>query len=155
MRTARTRFRRAAATLAILAAAVASSGCLPPSSPLHARIEVRNATTGQPVPHATVRWTGGNVFIPPRDVLGPPISPPATPPGGRTETDAGGDAELTLAGNRPNDLIVRADGYRTLHVVLTAGKQSIGGAATWTAGIVSPGAAGAEATMEVRVLPAQ
>ncbi|MDP7029745.1 MAG: hypothetical protein QF733_05950 [Phycisphaerales bacterium] len=132
-------------------------GCLPPSAPLHARLEVRDAATGRPVPDATVRWTGGNLFIPPREVLGPPISPAATPAGGRAVTDEDGVATLTLAGNRPNDLTVQADGYQPVHVVLKASASTVGGAVIWTEGIAAPSspARPAAPTLQVRVRPAQ
>ncbi len=156
MPTVATRAKRISTGLAAAAMATVA-GCLPPSAPLHACLEVRDTVTGQPIPHATARWTGGNPFIPPREVLGPPISPLANPPGGRTETDASGRARLTLAGSRPNDLLVTADGYRPVHVMLTPGITTIGGAFAWTEGMKPPTSPiqPHQPTMQVRVRPAQ
>lgn len=132
---------------------LALQGCLAGSSPLGARIEVRDSQSGRPVPHAAVRWTGGNVFIPPRDVLGPPISPPATPAGGKAETNDFGAADIVLAGSRPNELTVTAEGYPPLHLTLEAAADSVRGAVSWTDGRRPP-ISDSEAirpTMEVRV----
>ncbi|HCA39023.1 MAG TPA: hypothetical protein DEO92_05030 [Phycisphaerales bacterium] len=128
-------------------------GCLAGSSPLGARIEVRDSQSGRPVPHAVVRWTGGNVFIPPRDVLGPPISPPATPAGGKAETNNSGAADIVLAGSRPNELTVTAEGYPPLHLTLEAAADSVRGAVYWTEGRRPPIGAGeaTKPTLEVRV----
>jgi len=128
-------------------------GCLPGSSPLAARVEVRDARTGEPVPMAEVRTTGGNVFIPPRDVLGPPVSPWANPSGGRRETQADGGAEIVLAGNRPNELTVIAEGFAPLHLTLQAGASSVSGATDWSLGRLPPlnAAASPPQRLEVRV----
>jgi hypothetical protein len=129
-------------------------GCLSGSSPLPAVIEVRDAGTGKPVAQAMVRTTGGNLFVPPRYVLGPPLSPVATPAGGRVSTDDSGAANLVLAGNRPNELTVTANGYWPLHLVLKAGQDHISGATNWTFGRGQP-ANSMQQTLEVRVRPAQ
>jgi len=116
-------------------------------------IEVRDAGTGVAVPDAVVRTTGGNVFIPPRDVLRPPISPPATPSGGRVETDAGGHAAIVLAGNRPNELTVTAPGYAPLHLTLETTAISVRGATVWTEGRPSPfnPSAPPQQTLQIRI----
>jgi hypothetical protein len=132
-------------------------GCLAGSSPLPAVVEVRDAGTGVPVAHAVVRTTGGNVFIPPRDVLGPPLSPPATPAGARAETDAAGRADIVLAGNRPNELTVTASEYAPLHLTLETNSSSVRGANDWTEGRprpFDPNTAPA-ATLQVRVRAAK
>lgn len=140
-------------TLGLMGCVSMLQGCLPPSAPLPARVEVRDASSGRPIPHALVRWTGGNVFIPPRDVLGPPISPPATPPGGRCETDASGTAKVVLAGNRPNELTVSVAGYAPLSLTLETGKSAVSGALDWSQGRMPPvdAASAVEPRLEVRV----
>jgi hypothetical protein len=122
----------------IVGLAAMLQGCLAGSSPLPAMIEVRDAGTGVAVADAVVRTTGGNVFMPPREVLGPPISPPATPSGGRVQTDAAGHAAIVLAGNRPNELTVTAPGYAPLHLTLETTALSVRGAMVWTEGRPSP-----------------
>jgi len=137
--------------------AVLLQGCLAGSSPLPAVIEVRDSATGKPVPQAIVRTTGGNLFIPPRDVLGPPVSPLATPAGGRASTNSEGTANLVLAGNRPNELSVTAVGYLPLRLVLRAGTTRVSGANEWTRGREQPvnSSLPTVPTLEVRVHPAQ
>ncbi|MBT5582419.1 MAG: hypothetical protein HOI89_11060 [Phycisphaerae bacterium] len=137
--------------------AVLLQGCLSGSSPVPAVIEVRDAATGKPVPQAMVRTTGGNLFIPPRDVLGPPVSPKATPAGGRASTNNAGTANLVLAGNRPNELTVTAVGYLPLRLVLKAGSTRVSGATEWTRGREQPVNTSLPIvpTLEVRVHPAQ
>ena len=137
--------------------AVLLQGCLAGSSPLPAVIEVRDSATGKPVPQAIVRTTGGNLFIPPRDVLGPPVSPLATPAGGRASTNSSGIADLVLAGNRPNELSVTAVGYLPLRLVLRTGTTRVSGANEWTRGREQPVNSSllTVPTLEVRVHPAQ
>ncbi len=113
-------------------------GCLAGSSPVPAHLELRDALTGAPVGGAEVRTTGGNIFIPPRDVLGPPISPWANPAGGRFETAGDGGVDIVLAGNRPNELTITADGYAPLHMTLRGRATSIGGVSSWTLGRLPP-----------------
>jgi hypothetical protein len=128
-------------------------GCLAGSSPLGAIVEVRDARTGLPVADAVVRTTGGNVFIPPRDVLAPPTSPWANPAGGRVQTGDDGAVNLLLAGSRPNELTVTAAGYPPLHLTLEAGMTDVHGALEWTEGRRPPITADMSAgpVLEVRV----
>ena len=130
---------------------VVLAGCLAPSQPIPASIYVRDADTGQPVQDAVVRSTGGNVFIPPRDVLGPPVSPPATPAGARGTTGPLGLVKLSLAGNRPNDVEVTAEGYAPLHITLRANQNSISNAGIWMHGLLPPAGAPPSRRLQLKV----
>jgi hypothetical protein len=121
-------------------------GCLAGSSPLAADLEVRDARTGAPIAGAAVRTTG-------LSVLQPPISPWADPPAGRFESGADGAVAIVLAGNRPNELTVTAQGYAPLHLTLQAGSVSVAGATDWSTGRLPPinGSVSPPPRLEVRV----
>jgi len=126
------------------------TGCLAPSAPLSAIVEVRASSTMAPIANAEIQTTGGNLFIPPRDVVMPPTSPRATPAGDHATTGIDGTAIIELAGNRPNELTVTAAGFPPLHATLRAASASVAGAGVWTEGRPAPGP-NPEPRLEVRV----
>jgi hypothetical protein len=122
--------------------ALALHGCTP-SRPLEVSIEVRNAYTLAPVQGASVRGLGTTLFLPlwhktaglePGASIGPPPSPPAT----AGTTNALGVTHLTLAGDRPNRLVIRAQGCAPIQLLVEAGTTKIYQPRGWSSGAGRP-----------------
>lgn len=109
-----------------------AGGCLPASRPIPAKIEIRQASTHEPVAAARLWLQGGRPFMPPRQVLGPPVSPWPNPTATKCVTDADGVGLVELAGNRPNWLTVGVDGGLSGYLLLRATEDDIFGARVWT-----------------------
>ena len=117
----------------LIAVALCGGGCLPASQPIPATVKVRHVTTHVPVPAARVWLSGGRPFMPPREVIGPPVSPWPNPQYSQAVTDANGVSHVQIAGNRPNWLTVATDGGRSGILLLRATNDEIYGATAWTA----------------------
>ena len=113
-------------------AMVPLGGCLPGSRPIAATIEVRDATTHEPVSGATVHISGGQPFIPPRETIGPPISPWPTPRYSQHVTNEQGSVNVEIAGSRPNWVVVSDPRYTPTTILLRTDATNVYGATSWT-----------------------
>ncbi|MCH2135854.1 MAG: hypothetical protein MK101_04635 [Phycisphaerales bacterium] len=111
-------------------------GACTASSPIAARIEVRDARSLAPIDSANVSVEGLTLFMPSwHEELGmspgQTIGPTPRPPGWHATTDQTGQTSLLLAGNRPNAVVVHADGYEPLRLLVETSADSIPGPAMW------------------------
>ncbi len=133
-------FQQQAGTIAVMfariimlfIAMVLLGGCLPGSRPIAATVEVRDATTHDPVSGATVHISGGQPFVPHGKAIGPPISPWPAPRYSRQVTDEQGSVNVEIAGNRPNWLTVSDPRYTPTTILLRADATNVYGATSWT-----------------------
>jgi len=128
-------------------------GCAP-SAPLHATIQVRDALTHAPIANADIRGLGLTIFLPssqeelglpPGAMIGPPPNPAAT----QASTDASGTAYIVLAGNRPNSLVIHAEGHVPVHLLVETGTARITRPLQWSSGARQ--ASGGTPTLEARI----
>ena len=126
----------------LMCAATALVGCAP-SRPLPVTVEVRTAQTHAPVQGARIRGMGTTLFLPlwqktasiePGAALGPSPNPAAT----QGTTDVKGIARVTLAGDRPNQLVIRADGCAPIQLLVEAGTARVHMPDGWSSGGAPP-----------------
>lgn len=114
-----------------------------PSAPLPSTIQVRDAVTHEPIANADIRSLGLTIFLPSsQEELGLPpgatIGPQPDPPATQSRTDATGTAHVVLAGNRPNAVVIHAEGYTTIELLVETSTSRITRPLGWSSGPPQP-----------------
>ena len=139
---------------------LAQTGCTP-SSPVSARLELRDARTLEPVARAAIRQKGLTFYLPTsQSEFGEPpgatFGPLPDPAGDAAPTDDAGHAHLELAGNRPNALAITAAGYAPLRLLVETDATGVTRPLAWTSGLRQPVDTALKQpprTLEARFLP--
>ena len=118
-------------------------GACTASQPLPMTVQVRDSTTHAPVAHALVASIGLSLYIPISQNTqwlssGAIVGPPANPARAKASTDIQGSAAIMLAGNRPNQVYISADGYQPLKLIAHTSANAIQQPKDWTRGTHIP-----------------
>jgi len=127
------------------------------SQPLRTTVHLRDVATHAPIANASVSSVALDLYMPTWHTTlwlapGATVGPPANPGAARTLTNAQGIATITLAGSRPNQVVISVNGYHSIQLVVETSTNSINRPVAWITGEQPPPVAPATTTraMEAR-----